>query len=333
VPLGCAQAARPPVATGQQILTIGVPLRRQKGMTSGTVSRLEPHAIVTDLVLASGSVGGPAFAADGTVVGITSVAGEKDEDARFTAHVVRIDDVCQVVASAEKKMNGATPPGATRLLTEPMQPFPIDALEEASRRPAASPKPYSMSSSDFDVVFITPVLTYNAQHQPEQAGGFERSSGTGVPDAGQAFLRAITDFGAWSGYVGDFPPVLMVRATPRLAEGFWTKVARGAARTQGVSIPPIMRFKSGFSRMRAFCGDVEVRPIHPFTLELRVSDTVTIHEGLYAFDPGALGPHCASVRLVLYSANEPEKGDTRLVDSSVVHQIWHDFAPYRAPGR
>ena len=230
-------------------------------------------------------------------------------------------------------MSGAAPPSAARLPVEPMQPFPIDALEEASRRPLAGPKPYSMSSADFDVVLITPVLTYSAQRQPEQAGRFGRSSGTGVPDAGQAFLRAITDFGAWSEYVGEFPPVLMVRATPKLAEGFWTKVARGAARTQGVSIPPIMRFKSGFSRMRAFCGEVEVRPIHPFTLELRVSDKDTIHEGLYVFDPGALGPHCASVRLVLYSANEPEKGDTRVVDSAVIQQIWHDFAPFRALSR
>jgi S1-C subfamily serine protease len=330
VPLGCAQPARPPVANGQQIFAMGVSLRRQKGMTSGTVRRVEPDAIVTDLVLASGSAGGPAFAADGTVVGITSVASEKDEDARF---VVRIYDACQVVASAEKKMTGALPPSATRLLVEPVQPFPIDALEEASRRPAAGPKPYSMSSSDFDVVFITPVLAYSAQHQPEQAGGRGGSSGAGIPGAGQAFLRAITDFGGWSEYVGQFPPVLMVRATPKLVEGFWTKVARGAARTQGVSIPPIMRFKTGFSRMRAFCGDVEVRPIHPFTLELRLSDKETISEGLYVYDPGALGPHCTSVRLVLYPANEPEKGDTRAVDTTVVQQIWQDFAPYRALSR
>jgi S1-C subfamily serine protease len=333
VPLGCGQAAGPPAVSGQQIFTIGVPLRRQKDMTSGTVSRVEPHAIVSDLVLASGSAGGPVFAADGTVVGITSVAGEKDGDTRFTTRVVRIEDACQVVASAEKKTNGAAPPRATRLPVEPVQAFPDSALEEASRRPARGPKPYSMVSSAFDVVFITPVLTYSGQHQSEQARGDERSGGARVPDAGQAFLRAITDFGAWAEYVGQFPPVLMVRTTPKLVEGFWTKVARGAARTQGVSIPPIMRFKSSFSRMRVFCGDVEVTPIHPFTLELRVSDKVTIHEGLYVFDPGALGPHCATVRLVLYSDDEPEKGDVRVVDSGVVQRIWQDFAPYRVLSR
>ena len=74
-----------------------------------------------------------------------------------------------------------------------------------------------------------------------------------------------------------------------LVESFWTTVARGAAQTQGVALPPIKHVKSGFSRMRAFCGDAEVTPIHRFKLEQRVSESDAIHEGLYVFDPGALG--------------------------------------------
>jgi hypothetical protein len=138
------------------------------------------------------------------------------------------------------------------------------------------------------------------------------------------------DFKNWSGYVGDFPPALLVRVTPKLVEGFWTTVARGAARTQGVALPPIKHVKAGFGRLRAFCGGAEVTPIHPFTVEQRVSESDVIYEGLYVFDPGALGPQCGSVKLVLYSEKEPDKGDTRVVDPAVVQQIWQDFAPYRA---
>ena len=83
------------------------------------------------------------------------------------------------------------------------------------------------------------------------------------------------------------------------------------------------------ARMRAFCGDAEVTPIHPFKVEQRVSESDVIYEGLYVFDPGALGPECGTVKLVLYSEKEPEKGDTRVVDPKVVQQIWDDFAPYR----
>ena len=82
--------------------------------------------------------------------------------------------------------------------------------------------------------------------------------------------------------------------------------------------------------MRAFCGETEVTPIHPFKLEHRVSDTESIYEGLYTFDPGALTPECTSVKLVLYSEKEPDKAITQLVDAKVVQQIWQDFAAYRA---
>jgi S1-C subfamily serine protease len=316
VPLGCAQAAKPLVVDGQELFTIGAPLREQKDMTSGTVSRVEPHAIVSDFRLASGSAGGPVFTAGGGVVGITSIVDDKNESRR-ASRVVRIDDACDVVASAEKKMKDAAPPDGTRLPVEPVRPFPVNALKDAVQRRAGSLSPYQMSSSDFDIAFMTPVLIYGAQYQSERERGGERRGGP------------LMDFGNWSEYVTDVPPVLLIRVTPRLAAGFWTTVARGAARTQGVSLPPIKRFKSGFSRMRVFCGDAEVTPIHPFKLEQRVSESDAIYEGLYVFDPGALGPQCGPVKLVLYSEKEPAKGDTRLVDPRVLQQISQDFAPYR----
>ena len=79
VPLGCTQAVRPPVVKGQELVTIGAPLRKQKDLTFGTVSRVEPHSLVADFRLASGSAGGPVFNAGGGVIGITSVVSDKDE--------------------------------------------------------------------------------------------------------------------------------------------------------------------------------------------------------------------------------------------------------------
>ena len=307
VPLGCGQpAAKPALVDRQDIFTIGAPLRGQKGMTTGRASHVEQPPIASDWMLGSGSVGGPVFVAGGGVVGLSSFGDEQDRRGRSDSRVVSAVDVCEVVAAAEKKMNGATPPNGTRLPVEPARAIPEDVLKDAAKRRAGSLNPYQMSSTDFDVSFITPVMTYGTKVQP------------------------LTDFGNWSDYLEDSPPVLLVRVTPRLVEGFWTTVARGAARTQGVALPPIKRFKPGFSRLRAFCGDAEVTPIHPLTLEQRVSDTDAIHEGLYVFDPGALGPQCATVKLVLYSEKEPEKGDTRDVDPKIVQRIWQDFEPYRA---
>jgi hypothetical protein len=326
VPLSCDQPAKPPVVDGQELFTIGVPLRQQKGMTSGTVSHVDSHGIQSDLNLASGSAGGPVFTARGDLVGITSIVDEDDQTTRGNARIVRSEDACAAVASAEKKMKTAAAPSGTPLPVEPVRPFPLDALKKAAEHRGGSLSPYQITSSTFDVAFITPVMTYGAQLQAEQASKRERDRSTGE----QPLVRPLMEFYNWSEYVGDFPPVLLVRVTPKLVEGFWTTVARGAARTQGVEIPPIKHFKSGFSRLRAFCGDAEVTPIHPFKLESRLSESEAIYEGLYVFDPDAIGPQCGTVKLVLFSEKEPGKADTRVVDPKLVEQIWQDFAPYRA---
>ncbi len=335
VPLPCKQADKPAVAAGEEIFTIGVPLRQQTGMTSGAVSRVDSDSIVSDLLLPTGSAGGPVFTARGDLVGITSTADDNDRRSRGNSRIVRSEAACDIVASAEKKMKTTAPPSDDHLPVEPDRPFPVDALRVAVERRTSTVSPYQITSATFDVAFITPVLTYVALYQSQQPRPRTTSKDTRKPEpvSEPALARPLMDFSNWSDYVGDFPPVLLVRVTPKLVEGFWTTVGRAAARTQGVSIPPIKHFASGFSRLRAFCGDVEVTPIHPFKLEQRVSETDAIFEGLYVFDPGALGPQCGGVKIVLYSEKEPDKGDTRVVDPGVVQQIWDDFAPYRAQGR
>jgi hypothetical protein len=88
-----------------------------------------------------------------------------------------------------------------------------------------------VSSGDFDVAFITPVLTYGARYQEEQTRRRERGSAGRMTPPEQPATRSLLDFGNWSEYLEDFPPVLLVRVTPKFVEGFWTTVARGAARS------------------------------------------------------------------------------------------------------
>ena len=327
VPLECGQSTASPVE-GQALFAIGTPVRAQKRIDSGTVSRVEPHAIVSDFTLGTGSSGGPAFSSTGTAIGLTTAGGDLDEHDPL-ARVVRLDYVCAVIAEATTRMKDARPPDAAHLPVEPERPVPLDALAEMVKRRAGSLNPYTMTSSDFDVAFITPVMVYGSQYQSQQAKDRERRSAKRTPQEAEGFVRPVMDFRNWSAYVEEVPPVLLVRVTPRLVEGFWTTIARGAARMQGVSLPPIKHFKSGFSQLRAYCGATEVTPIHPFKLEQRISEDEAIYEGLYVFDPAALGPHCATARLVLYSDKEPEKGDARPIDAKVLDQIWQDFAPYR----
>jgi len=61
-------------------------------------------------------------------------------------------------------------------------------------------------------------------------------------------------------------------------------------------------------------------------VEQRISETEAIYEGLYVFDPAVLGPQCDTVKLTVYPENDPDKGDTRVVDPKVLQQITRDFA-------
>jgi S1-C subfamily serine protease len=317
IPLGCGHQA-PALEDKQEIFTIGIPLRQLKDMTSGTVS---------DLGLLDGSAGGPVFTADGTLVGITSPVGKNDDRRRGRTTVVRTAAACDVVTSVEQKMTNATPPSGAHLPIEPAWPLPEEAFKDAAQHRAGSLNPYPMASSSFDVAFITPVMIFGSTYQADQMN--RRGQGPRTTGGVSALVSRLMDFGNWSDYLEGPLPVLLVRVTPKMVENFWTTVARGAALTQGAAIPAIKRAKSGFSRLRAYCGDSEVAPIHPFVLEQRVSDKDTIAEGLYVFDPGALGPQCDAVKLVLYSDKDPERGETRVVDPGILQRIAQDFAPYR----
>jgi S1-C subfamily serine protease len=329
VMLACEKPVKPFV-DNQKIFTIGNPLGEDKDLTSGSVNRVDKRGAVSDFRLELDNTGGPVFAADGSLVGITSFMDEKDRSRRDDSRVIRIDDACDLVASAEKKLKDAAPPAGAALPVEPVKVFPVDALKDALKRRTGSLNPYQVSSSDFDVAFVTPVLVYGAQDRAERTGGRGQSGITRGADGELTYGRDPTDYGNWSEYVAKVPPVLLIRVTPRQVESFWTTVARGAAQTQGVALPPIKHFKASFSKMRAFCGDAEITPIHTFTIEQRISESDSINEGLFVFDPGAIGPPCGTVKLIIYSEKEPNKGDTRIVDPKVLQQIWQDFSPYRA---
>jgi hypothetical protein len=330
VPLACDQRERATVVEGQEIVTIGVVLRRGTDVAYGRVRRVDTHTLASDLRIEPSSAGGPVFSDQGVLVGITSVADDQ-ERRRADARVVRIEEACEAVTSAREKMAQTAPPGGTHLPVESASSVSMDTLKTVASRRVGSLNPYLVSSSAFDVAFFTPVLAYAAQYPLAPPPG--RAPSSGGRAATPVLVRPATDFGNWSDYVAEVPPVLLVRVMPRQVEGFWTTVARGAAQTQGVSVPPVKHAKAGFLRMRAYCGDAEVTPIHPLTLERQISERDTISEGLYVFDPGALGPQCGTVKLTLYDDKQPSKPETVSVESKIVQQVWEDFALYRDAGR
>ena len=183
VPLDCASPARD-VSRGQVLGAIGMPMRRQPTAARGVVFRLEPGAVTADFDVPLDSPGGPAFATDGTLVGLTSPV-ETVRESDPPIRVVRIGALCEVLTAARAAMP-TPPPSRIALPVEPVQVVTDDVVREGVKQRTGSLTSPRVSSSGFDVDLITPVTAYASEYA--------------------------MDFGQWSRYVADKPAVLLVRA-------------------------------------------------------------------------------------------------------------------------
>jgi Trypsin-like peptidase domain len=331
--LGYARDGAPPVGEKEKLFAIEAPLDDRRRLASGIVSKVTPHTIVTNVNLDERSAGVPLLTPAGQVVAITTTIDDDRAIHDIAPAAVRIDDARATIAEAEKKIQGATPPPPTPLPVEPERPFDDEGLSVAAKGRAGRMGAYMLSAEDFDVGLITPVMLYASRHREERT----TVRGAGRPEGNLEEMiksaRAVQNLANWEDYVFDYPPVVMIRATPKSVENFWTSLGRAAAQSQGVDIPGAKHLKTGFARLRLHCGDREVTPIHPFRIEQRVGEREFVYEGLYVFAPDAIGPQCGTVKLTLFSDKTPDKGDPRTVDAKIVRQIWDDFATYRAASK
>jgi hypothetical protein len=322
--LACPPSRAPTVDDGHTIATIAMPHDAEKELVRGDVIALQARRIETNMRLSFGGSGGPVFNEAGAVVGLTATPADPDSRWR-DASVIPTIFICEALAASLPMLSSAQPPVATQLPVEPTRPFPAGALEIAPKGTTPNAAVPVLPSSDFEVAFITPPMVHRARQRSGWTGGR-----TGRTPEAEARIGRLTEFGAWSEYFTNLPPVLVVRVTPKMVESFWKRMGREAARTQGANLPAFKDFKSSFRHMRASCAGVEIEPIHPFVLEHRVSENNVIREGLYVFDPDAFGPQCGTVTLSLYSEVQPTRAHTLVPTRAVLDQIWNDFAPYRA---
>ena len=305
LPLACGATPSTSPARGQSAAAISTPLRRAATTTPARISRLETHGLMATGDYPIASIGGPVFGADGRVIGLTTRDHGYPHDPEGEFGAASRQAVCEVLAAAREAL-GEAPPTPTPRPDDPPG-LPEDAVREAATRRTGSLQPMRVSSSGFDVEFIT-------------------------PDVAFAGLQQAMDFGVWTRYVADRPAALLVRVTPRQVESLWMKVARGAALTQGIALPPITRFEPGFASMRVRCGDRMLTPVHPFIVERRVSPTTAVREGLYVFGLDAIGPHCGGVTFEILSEKARERAETATLDAKRLQQLWQDTATWRASG-
>ncbi len=303
IDLGCSTKVWPAAGYRAVISTITATMLGNKEVSDGAVTRVTTQAIFTDMRIGSDSEGGPVFAENGAPVGISAID-DRDEVRRWNdAWVIPAEHACAAIATAAAQTADAAPPPATPL---PIEPIAVNAplVKPPARAPGAQPARVippmpTIVAASFDITLLT----------SKDARDLAPRSGRGA------------DFGNWSDYLRDVGQVLLVRVSPQFEESVWKLLARGAAATQGMNLPPLKSLSANFLRLRAFCGDAEVTPIHPFIIEHEPSGRSPIREGLYVFERGAFGPHCPAIRFSMFSERDPDRADTKAIDPKLFEQL------------
>jgi hypothetical protein len=282
----------PPLFEGERVFPIGSPLNQQKVITNGIAGKIEKTAIISDININHGNSGGPLFNSLGQVVGITTFGDFTSQGGPGISGILRIEEATSTINAAKAKMLTVKRPVSSLLPVEPTDSFPIDALKSILSQERFDAKPYFFGEGDFDISLITPPLKYRAERESEMRAAKEKDKRNRKSElAVQGSFRPLDDLKNWEQYIGEYKPVLLIRATPRLRETGGSIFLRSLAASGGAyNVPAKMRFKTDFYHMKLMCGSKEISPILPgkiaHVVDVRnglINATDATYEGFYEF--------------------------------------------------
>jgi len=187
------------------------------------------------------------------------------------------------------------------------------------------------------VAIITPILRYRQYSRGVRAAKEKEKRTRKSQTAVHGTFEPLDDLKGWREYVGDYEPVILIQASPKLKETFWSAFGRGmAAQHGGYAGPARMHFKTDFYKMKLLCGTQEVQPLFPGkaqrvldvnNLAVRVTDAT--FDGLYKFPYDAIRPDCGKVTLQLFSEKTPNDAKVKQLETKTINAVFGDFEPYR----
>jgi hypothetical protein len=334
-PLAKNEDGKTPVQEGERVFTIGSPLTLNKILTTGVVSKVEAHTLLSDVNINPGNSGGPLFNSAGKVIGLTTF-GERSSSGPGVSGIVRIEDAIQLIEQNRAKATGAAP-SAALLPVEPVKPFPLEGLKAALVPDKYDYKSYFVNDGDFEIEFSTPSREYRAQEERRLVA--EKARSKRQKKQGQEADATSTEEAPknWESDAGGHKATLEILVFPKAKEGFWNGMKRSAAASSGVYVPPTLKFKTDFYRMRLLCGDKEIAPIHPgkipaaFALKnANVNITDAAAFGDYTYPPDAISPNCHEQRLEIFPAKNSAQPVVKIIEAKTIDRIWSDFAAFRA---
>jgi S1-C subfamily serine protease len=322
------------VQEGERVFTIGSPLSLDKIITTGIVSKVDAHTIMSDININPGNSGGPLFNNAGYVIGLTTF-GTSAETGPGVSGIVRIEEALALLAENRGKATG-TPPPAALLPVEPLTPYPVEGLKAVLQAEKFDARPYYFYAGDFEVALSTPPLDYREKEEDrlraERTQKKRNRKDTNNTDAVQKDADREDTPRDWESEAGGNRAVLGIYVVPKVKEGFGSALSRSLRNGYGAAN---LKFKTDFQSMKLFCGEKEVQPIHPGRIPLTVNvrnASVKLedstYKGAYFYPPDAVNPQCGTVKLAIYSSKS-EEPVIKTFDGNTTGRIWADFDAFR----
>jgi hypothetical protein len=322
------------VQEGERVFTIGSPLSLDKIITTGIVSKVDTHTIMSDININPGNSGGPLFNNAGHVIGLTTF-GASAEKGPGVSGVVRIEEAVALLAENRAKAAG-TPPPADLLPVEPLTPYPVEGLKAVLQIEKYDSRPYYFYAGDFEVALSTPPFDYREKEEDrlraERTQKKRNRKDTNNSDASQQDADREDAPRDWESEAGGNRAVLGIYVVPKVREGFGSALSRSLRNGNGAAN---LKFKTDFQSMKLYCGEKEIQPIHPGRIPL----TVNLHnasvkledstyKGAYFYPPDAVNPQCGTVKIAIYSSKS-EVPVVKVFDGNTTGRIWADFDAFR----
>ena len=325
---------------GEKVIAIGSPLNQIRIVTSGIVSKMAEHAIISDVNINPGNSGGPMINMASEVIAINTFRDPDPLGGSGISGSIPITIVQPILSEARNKLLESDTPDLTLLPIVPNDTFPIEGLKWVAKR-SGEPINYTIEGHGFNIQFSTPsrehyikVISTERLVQKRR----DRQQTAGVPQS-EIYDPVGDRMQEWQKYVGEYVPLVTISVEPKIGEtGGSVFLNALSAVAAGYSGTPYYgyhtyEFKSDLQDFELIAGNSTVPTVFramgimPISISTKFGKMEDIAQrGVFTFLPEVFkSPH---LHMRIQDLKNPSKAIKIPIPLACREQILTDFEPY-----
>ncbi|MGC9342795.1 MAG: S1C family serine protease [Bacteroidales bacterium] len=351
-PLNLAVKSDSMVFVGEKVISIGSPLNQIKILTSGIVSKVEPHAIISDVNINPGNSGGPLINMDKDIIGINTFGDISNRGPGVSGSLL-ITEAENVIITARNLVSSINYPSSENLPVMPEDIFPLEGLKAAASIDSFNEKPYIINNyvsiERFNVRISTPPYDYYRTKRLEMRLADKRHAREiNAGNFGQNAYDPFRDLKEWAAYTGEYKPVVTFEVQPKIgqtSESLWGNFGRALfSGYTGVYYRGnyTYEFKGDLAdfflkKNGTIENDIQrSRTIQPMVFystswdgnysaeDMAQVGTFTYPVAIFAPDNGKF----PEIQLIIHDLLKPDVPIVIDLPEETIKKVWVDFAPY-----